>query len=315
MRQSRASVAALNAAEADTFRGPVGGASRRCRILTPLETMEVIAVADADEDAGAATPAPLSFETLDGTATQWLRTIAANAVSPGTEPPTVPAQYAYVETINWDLATRVGGKHVTSAVLPQVRQVWRAADGSGRVRITGGPVQFPDANGQKEWVRAGRPAIPDTDIAEPPGGIAAMFPERLPTDTNALTAILHAGHPTDLGPAETLVAIADLYREQDPAAGTRHAILVLLADVPGLSLLGRTNDRLGRPGIAIAADSDMSGLPTRYIFVFDEHTGRLLGQEQILTTTAGDLNVAIPSTISYTAFAKATVTDSSEQTP
>ena len=51
--------------------------------------------------------------------------------------------------------------------------------------------------------------------------------------------------------------------------------------------------------------SAMSGLPTRYVLIFDQVTGQLLDDEEILTRTAGKLNVAIPAVISYTVYLRA----------
>ena len=70
------------------------------------------------------------------------------------------------------------------------------------------------------------------------------------------------------------------------------------------SLDGEVTDRLGRPGIAISVDTANSGLPTRHTLIIDPFTGAVLGEEQMLTTDAGLLNVSVPSVISYTAFAQ-----------
>ena len=61
----------------------------------------------------------------------------------------------------------------------------------------------------------------------------------------------------------------------------------------------RVTDRAGRTGTAIATDSSFTGLPVRYVLVFDPHTGGLLASEQWLTTTAGALDVPVPSVIQY----------------
>ncbi len=45
--------------------------------------------------------------------------------------------------------------------------------------------------------------------------------------------------------------------------------------------------------------------PARYLMIFDPVTGQLLDSEQILTTSAGRLNVAIPAVISYTVYLQA----------
>jgi hypothetical protein len=46
-------------------------------------------------------------------------------------------------------------------------------------------------------------------------------------------------------------------------------------------------------------------LPTRYTVIFSADTGGLIADEQVLTTTAGKLNVAIPAVIGYTLYLEA----------
>jgi hypothetical protein len=89
----------------------------------------------------------------------------------------------------------------------------------------------------------------------------------------------------------------------------RAAVLRFVAATPGIRLTGHVTDRAGRPGIAVSLDSDYSGLPTRYTLIFDEHDGRLLGDEEMLTTTAGKLNVPVPSVIGYTTYIDGHYTD------
>jgi hypothetical protein len=113
---------------------------------------------------------------------------------------------------------------------------------------------------------------------------------------------LAVGHPSSLGPAETFVAVSDLYNEQPVGPELRAAILRLLATLPGLRYDGTTVDRAGRNGFAISTESDLSGLPTEYLLVFDPATGQLLDSEQILNKSAGKLGVPIPSVIAYTVY-------------
>jgi hypothetical protein len=122
----------------------------------------------------------------------------------------------------------------------------------------------------------------------------------LSTNPATLARQLAVGHPTSNGVAELFVAVTDLWREQAPAPVLQAAILRALADQPGLVNQGTVIDRAGQPGVAISVDSDYSGLPTRYTLIFDDSTGMLRDYEEMLTTTAGKLNVPVPSVISYT---------------
>ena len=66
--------------------------------------------------------------------------------------------------------------------------------------------------------------------------------------------------------------------------------------------LGTTKDRLGRAGWAFAMDHDHGGLPVRTTLIISPQSGRIMAEEEMLTTSAGRLNVAIPAVISYTCF-------------
>ncbi|MCK9894019.1 CU044_5270 family protein [Frankia sp. AgB32] len=260
--------------------------------------------------AQAATPPPLTYQAEPGTARDALLAVASRVRV--TDTPARSAGYQYVRTQSWDLSTRIDGRQVRSAVVPEIREVWRASEGSGRIRTTSGTPQFPSEQARQDWEKEGRPTADPADETFPAGALDAMYPTNLPTSTAELAALLATGHPASNGPAETLVAIADLYREQTPPAPVRAALLDILATTPGLHLQGHTVDRAGRPALAVAVDSAMSGLPTRYALLINPTDGRLLGQEQTLTTTAGALDVSIPAVISYTSYLTAAHTDDTE---
>ena len=80
---------------------------------------------------------------------------------------------------------------------------------------------------------------------------------------------------------------------------------------PG-TVQGKTTDRAGREGIAVSLESDFGGLPTRYTLIIDPDDGKILAWEEMLTTTAGALNVPIPSVIGYTTYRQSTYTNSTK---
>jgi hypothetical protein len=86
----------------------------------------------------------------------------------------------------------------------------------------------------------------------------------------------------------------------------RAAVLRYLADTPGLALTaGSWTAPAGR--IAVSVDSDHSACRPVHA---DRRPGdgRLLGTEDMLTTTAGKLGVPVPSVIGYTVFLDAAAT-------
>ncbi|MEU7609392.1 hypothetical protein [Micromonospora sp. NPDC049204] len=84
----------------------------------------------------------------------------------------------------------------------------------------------------------------------------------------------------------------------------RAAVLTLLADLPGITVTGTVTgaDRAGRTGEAFSITTDAHGLPTQYTMIVDPRSGALLGYEEVLTTTAGKLNVTIPAMIAYRSY-------------
>jgi len=237
-----------------------------------------------------ATPPPLTYRPVEGDAAGVLERLAARV---GRLPDTTgDGRYAFVETRGWNLWTEVGNGQVTSVVVPGTTKSWTAADGSGRA--------------VSRWVEPGHPPQ-YTDETLPPGPL--MWPLRsLSADDATLARQLAEGHPAENGPYERLIAVDDAYGQMPLPPGVRAAVLRYLARTPGLALAGRVTDRAGREAIAVAVD-DTSGLPTRHTLLIDPADGRLLGREEMLTTSAGKLNVPIPSVIGYTVYLDSRYTD------
>jgi hypothetical protein len=245
----------------------------------------------------AATPPPLTYTPAGTDAAAALREIAARTAELPDD--TGTGTYAYVETRDWSLFTRIDDDQpVHSEVVESRNRNWSADDGSGR-----------------SWTRYRAPLhLPEVDdTTYGPGELGLHWALRsLPADDTALARALEAGHPVENGPAERLVAIGDAYRQMPLPPATRAAVLRYLAATPGLRLAGRVTDRAGRSGLAVQLDSDYSGLPTRYTLIFDPDDGRLLGREEMLTTRAGKLNVKVPSIIGYEVFLESHYTDSTD---
>jgi hypothetical protein len=203
----------------------------------------------------------------------------------------------------WSLANRINGRSVTVAVVPeQVHLAWRP-DGSAVAQAVTGTTYFPSPAYRRAWEAAGRPAAAGTPIRNAefaPGQFRPIYPARPPSSVAALRGYLSTAHPIDShGTGELFVAVTDLASEWRSTPATQAALMGVLAAAPGVRALGSVTDRAGRVGTAIAADSAFTGLPVRYVLVFDPHTGALLSSEQWLTTTAGALDVPVPSVIQY----------------
>lgn len=211
-----------------------------------------------------------------------------------------------VRTESWSLGTRVDNDVVRSAVIPQERLlIWRT-NLSGALHVVTGAPQFPAALYEDAWRDEGQPGQAGTTVFDETyaaGEFTPMYPEPLSAEPSVLLRQLSVGHPIDeYGTAELFVALHDLYLEQTPDSQIRAAILGLIDTRPDVVNLGEVVDRAGRRGLGVAVDSNMSGLPTRYVLVFDMDDGRLLNSEEVLTQDAGRLAVPIPSVIAYTVF-------------
>jgi hypothetical protein len=198
------------------------------------------------------------------------------------QPGSPAGRYQFLDIESWSLWTRVDSAgEGRSRVMPSTVQSWVADDGSGRT------VRVQDGRRESRILA--------------PGEWARMYDvATLSTNPAVLTDQLAVGHPIGNGVAERFVAVTDLWKQEAPRPPLQAAMLRVLADQPELVNRGTVTDRAGRKGVAVSVDSAYSGLPTRYTLILDPATGMLLDYEEMLTTTAGELNISIPSVIAYT---------------
>ncbi len=238
---------------------------------------------------GDANPVPAA-PTLDR-----LAAVAAAAPSKGA------GSWYYVETAAWSMFSGAGPADLPVGV-PAVGERWIGPDGVERV-VSHRDLPVPKS-GLKAWFDAGMP-LSGGKASDITARATVRFPAVLSSDPADIERQLldaelgtnHSGGPPRQ--AELLTAVKDLRAERWITPREQSALLAMLARQPDLISLGTAVDRLGRPVDAIAFDSAYSGLPTRYVLLFDPGTGTLLGSEDILTKTAGKLSVPIPSVISY----------------
>lgn len=251
------------------------------------------------DPAYAATPPPAEFSAIGADPATLLGDLAADAADD-------PAGAAAAATgwEEWSLSTQVAGADVTSAVVPQEVARTVAADGDATLRTVAGTPSFPSEEYERAWRRDGEPVAAGEDL----GTLVvpadqALFPDPPPTTADAMRDYLARAHPLDEGGTSQLfVAVSDLAREWTLDAPQRAALLEVLAAAPDVEVVGEGTDRAGRPGVALATESDRTGLPTRYLLVLDPASGAVLASEQQLTTDPGALDVPVPSTIAYTLF-------------
>jgi len=221
--------------------------------------------------------------------------------------PEVGGPWFYLETASWSTFT---GSDASSlpAGMPNVLEQWIGPDGSQRV-VSHTDLPAPAA-GLKAWLDAGLPLAGGRVETHTAPASDKKFPADLSTDPATLQKQLldaevgteRAGAPPEAD--ELIAAVKDLRASYPMTPALQAAVLQMLADRPELISLGTATDRLGRTVQAIALDSTDSGLPTRHVLLFDPSDGELLGEEDMLTKSAGSLGVAIPSVISYAIYVR-----------
>jgi hypothetical protein len=186
-----------------------------------------------------------------------------------------PGEYWYVHSREIRLGIAFGQTahplEIVNARRARDRQVWSGRGVPGRlVERAIGPIEFLTAQARERWVRAGRPHQLDARIDSP---LPADPLSTLPTDVGALRRVIAARDGTG-SPDEVLTAIGDLLREQPVPPRVRASLFRIAAGIPGIRLIGRTRDGIGRPAldVALAAHGERTEL------LFDPRTAALLGE-------------------------------------
>ena len=144
----------------------------------------------------------------------------------------------------------------------------------------------------------------NTDETFRRGGLHYFDLSKLPTDPHALGSLvenrtIEGGPPGD---AETFTILGDLLRETYAPPGVRSALYTIASELPGVQLVGPTDDHLGRRGTAVAYVSQ--GL--RHELIFDPRTAALLGEQTTLPDGA---------VVEWTSYLSSGVVDSTTATP
>jgi hypothetical protein len=239
------------------------------------------------------------------------------AAQPPTDAPG-PGQYQYTES-EATYQDCVEDQPSYCYNMPQQRQLWLGADGSGRILETVGTPSFATAADHAAWVAHGSPGIssapsdttfgPHT-LSDGPGGLST-----LPTDPTRLGAMLSArkieGGPP--GPAEDFTQIGDLLRETDASPALRSALYQVAETIPGVTLLGTVTDHDGRSGIGLGrVNSDGE----EFEYIFDPSTSALLGEEDIATQpNAGYQGAATGTLLDWAVYLSSGIVDSLSNTP
>ncbi len=235
---------------------------------------------------------------------------AAQPVAPG------GGAFDYVQMQAWYLDSAIGGGRTTSALVPTLTETWTARDGSGRSRTVKGHAEV-ERVGSKETLKAvlaGMGVATTTVFGESGTSKVPLIDlSRLSTDPSILAKQLlrnegtlsynpdPAGTPIWFQRVQNVIA---LYRRQVVPPPLQAALLRVLAATPGLVVLGRGHDRVGRAVVAVGFESTANGRPARYELLLDPGSGAIRAFEEAVTTlrvnpkTGRDyLNVRIPALV------------------
>jgi hypothetical protein len=188
---------------------------------------------------------------------------------------------AYVERQVWQLSdqTVAGGR--PDEPLYQEISTWRAANGAGR------SVSVERTPGGSRTVTATLPAagsLPDLS-----GGRAALA-RRFGLGRHGAT------------PAAQLLTLTTLASQEPIPPAVQATLLRLLAADPGLVNSGTTEDRAGRPAVAVSLTTAAGSTTVRETLLLDPRTGALLEADRTLTGDPGSLEVGPGATLAYTLF-------------
>jgi hypothetical protein len=228
--------------------------------------------------------------------------------------------YRYTRSEGAFLSTTADGP-AYSVLVPEVREIWVAPDGSGRLLQREEKPIFLGPRDRLRWQESGSPPVGGGRTSEEtfgPGGLAYVDLQSLPTDPEALfESIRDRAEGTGVGDvgAEMLVIVGDLLRETVAPPELRAALYEVAARIPGIELVGQVTDPAGRRGVAVAVESDYSGALTRQELIFDPETSEMWAERQVLLEEATWVDVQPPAVIGYAVYLEAGVVDSTQDRP
>jgi len=208
-----------------------------------------------------------------------------------------PGEYWYVKSYETragatvaDPSVRGGVGQIIDALQTVERQAWLGVDRPGLIvtRYTR-PITFLSPAARQQWIRDGRPRqFPlGTTRFTVPAAQAFVQPYRqllaLPSNVDALWRVIERGvgnGPPAEKRSHMFTNIGDLLRDQPIPANVRAGLYLAAARIPGIQVLGRTHDAIGRPALAVALNDTSYGM--RNELLFDPRTYVLLGESSVV---------------------------------
>ncbi|MCC6192592.1 MAG: CU044_5270 family protein [Anaerolineales bacterium] len=214
------------------------------------------------------------------------------------------AGYRYVRLEGHYLWMAQAEEQLTSALVAVTRELWVAADGSGRIRQAATPQAFFGTT-EQAWREAfGTSANGQAQTqAFGPGGLFYEGYSALPTDRDALFDVIRDRAAVALEApvgVEMFILIGDLLREPGAPPELRAALFKVASRIDGVELLGDVTDSFGRVGVALAITNNADDARERLVLIFDPSTSALLEDQRVLLEPAAWLDVETPFVLSRT---------------
>ncbi|WKU07074.1 hypothetical protein [Micromonospora sp. HUAS LYJ1] len=197
--------------------------------------------------------------------------LLADAITPVTAD-AEPDPHTYLHIQSWSRATTVVSRW-------DIRR-WSQPDGAGRVierRLPdrGNLTRLPD--GSDRDALAAAPVVSDETYAR--GSLARPGSEPIPSDRAGLQQHLGTISPPENGPDSIITAVVSLNNEHYLGHRQRQTILLILADLPGITTTTAT-DIAGRTGTAVSLNHDGS---TKRLIIHPT-SGELLAFQETFNT-------------------------------
>jgi hypothetical protein len=250
------------------------------------------------------------------TAARALR--AAAGAARAQEPLVLPeGAYLYTASVNASLSTHSFGGPAFHVLVPRRREIWLSRDGTGWLRQSAERSVFLSREDRRRWLEYGRPGLDEGTVDLPLRDdvyAQEMATVGLPHDPDRLWALLSeraAGHPR--GRAQQLFTlVADALRENYAPPALRGALFDVAARIPGVTLEGDVRDPVGRAGTAVALTEPAKGLER--LLIFDEKTGRLLGEREV-TLERNIWGYPAGTVVGYAAYTTAAIVEEVKERP
>lgn len=237
-----------------------------------------------------------------------------------------PGQFFYMKSEGWQEAQegRSTGR-LPTYFQPFTRETWISPNG-GRTREVDAHAVFPTAADAAYFTHSLRnqPHILNghtSDTTFKRGDSPYINLSDAPTDPAQLKKLIEnrAFEGAPPGDAQTFQVISDLLRYSYARPAVRSALYTIASQLPGVRLIGRTRDQLGRSGTGIAyylPGPPPQGLNKREIYemIFDPQTSALLADQTVVHHRTNSTPFPPGSVTSWTAYLTSGIVDSTTAT-